>query len=334
MSVLGKLALTTATSKSGRKVLGGVILVILSPLILAVVLIASAGSEGSNHNMEIINVLYLGQALPSDMNYELKNHLTWIQDSFKEIDRQVDEIKVNEGSLDRLQIKTFFLVYHIEDKQSKKETSYYKDFINCFLEGEKAIGDEKNIRDKLEKFMKKPLTKEQMENYKTILAHVRQLLNSSVGGSRNTAIDPFVEASLPTPYVGGQFVEPVKGWRNKVTSEYGPRTDPISFQPSFHNGIDIADGAGTPIMSVADGTVVIVDHSNEGYGNKVVVDHGGGILTLYAHGLSIPCKVGDKVKKGDIVLLMGTTGYSTGNHLHFEVYNKGPRENPRIKLPQ
>ena len=124
------------------------------------------------------------------------------------------------------------------------------------------------------------------------------------------------------------MIWPVPGYRY-ISSYYGYRIHPIYGYRRMHGGIDIA-GAGIsnkPAVAVADGVVIIAEYSSS-FGNYVVIDHGGGIATLYAHGNSIPVSIGQSVKQGDSVLYIGSTGLSTGPHLHFEVHVNGQRTNP------
>lgn len=114
--------------------------------------------------------------------------------------------------------------------------------------------------------------------------------------------------------------------RGVVTSEYGPRWG------SFHAGIDVGAPEGTPIAA-AKGGVVISAGSLGGYGNLVVIDHGGGFSTAYAHQSRIAAREGERVGQGDIIGYVGSTGVSTGNHLHFEVRVGGSAQNPRNYLP-
>ncbi|MDQ2086941.1 M23 family metallopeptidase [Herbivorax sp. ANBcel31] len=103
-----------------------------------------------------------------------------------------------------------------------------------------------------------------------------------------------------------------------VSSGFGYRTDPISFTRRFHHGIDISAPHGREIKSSADGRVILSDwHGN--YGKTVIVDHGRGITTLYAHCSELLVNVGETVSKGDVIAHVGSTGRSTGNHLHFEI---------------
>lgn len=115
---------------------------------------------------------------------------------------------------------------------------------------------------------------------------------------------------------------------NTITSEYGLRRDPFNFAPSFHSGIDIRGNYGTPVFATADGKVTFAEYYG-GYGKTVKIRHSGMYVTLYAHLSSIDVQVGDRVKKGDIIGAIGSTGRSTGPHLHYEIIKNGKRVNPK-----
>ena len=113
-----------------------------------------------------------------------------------------------------------------------------------------------------------------------------------------------------------------------LTSAYGTRTDPFKGSRARHGGIDLAGPVGTPIYVTADGVVLRAGWNNGGYGNLVEVDHGNGIITRYAHMSKITVKAGERVKRGQKVGQMGSTGRSTGSHLHYEVRIDGKAVNP------
>lgn len=119
----------------------------------------------------------------------------------------------------------------------------------------------------------------------------------------------------------------VLGWptRGPITSEFGYRP----MFGDFHTGIDISVPSNTPICAADSGVVISVAWAPLGYGNYVVVDHGGGIATLYAHNNSIAVSVGQSVSKGQVIAYSGSTGWSTGPHCHFEVRINGSAVNPR-----
>ena len=132
---------------------------------------------------------------------------------------------------------------------------------------------------------------------------------------------------LDTQYIGGVFAWPTPGY-TRITSKYGMRTHPITGVYKLHTGVDIGAPMGASFVAANDGVVVKAGY-NGAYGNMVIIDHGGGIQTLYAHGSEIMVNVGDVVKKGEtVVLKVGSTGYSTGAHAHFEVRINGQTVDP------
>ncbi len=111
------------------------------------------------------------------------------------------------------------------------------------------------------------------------------------------------------------------------TSNFGYRIDPFSGQQSFHEGVDFAAESGTPINSAASGKVIYAD-THAAYGKLVEVDHGNGLVTRYAHASELLVKEGDLVVRGQRIAKVGSTGRSTGPHLHFEVRLNGTAQNP------
>ena len=127
-------------------------------------------------------------------------------------------------------------------------------------------------------------------------------------------------------YIGGELGWPAPGYY-KITSPYGYRNHPILKKKKLHTGIDIAVPSGTGVLAANAGTVIYSGY-NGGYGNTVIIDHGGKISTLYAHNSKLLVKVGDKVEKGKVISKSGSTGLSTGPHLHFEVRENGQHVDP------
>jgi len=114
------------------------------------------------------------------------------------------------------------------------------------------------------------------------------------------------------------------GW---VSSKYGYRSDPFNGRRAWHAGIDVAGRDGGDIISVAGGVVSFAG-DRHGYGNLVEINHGDGLVTRYGHAKSLAVKVGDVVEKGQLIAKMGSTGRSTGPHVHFEVIRNGRTEDP------
>lgn len=133
-------------------------------------------------------------------------------------------------------------------------------------------------------------------------------------------------------YVGGNFQWPLPAGNNVVTSKYGMRTHPITGVYKLHTGIDLRASGGTNIFAANAGTVTTATY-NTAYGYYVVVDHGGGVATLYAHMSKMAVKKGDIVTQGQVVGYVGSTGYSTANHLHFEIIKNGNYVDPVKEFP-
>ena len=139
---------------------------------------------------------------------------------------------------------------------------------------------------------------------------------------------------------GGEIITPDSDWigtgifqwplpeTGTITSYFGNRVNPITGEPDYHTGTDISVAAGTPILAAADGVVSIAngtDSWGDSYGYYVKLDHGEGLETLYAHCSSICVTAGQEVAQGEVIAYVGSTGNSTGNHLHFEVRVDGTR---------
>jgi murein DD-endopeptidase MepM/ murein hydrolase activator NlpD len=130
------------------------------------------------------------------------------------------------------------------------------------------------------------------------------------------------DPSLPPP--AGKFIWPAEG---RVTSWFGPRIHPLYGDRRNHNGIDIAVSLGTPVRASADGVVRFAGWKG-GFGLLVAIDHGGGVMTFYGHNSELLVKTGQRVSQGDVIALSGSTGDSTGPHIHFEVRVNGKPVDP------
>ncbi len=134
---------------------------------------------------------------------------------------------------------------------------------------------------------------------------------------------------VASPHGSGSFIWPVRG---RLTSLFGYRRSPFSGRSHMHTGLDIANSYGTPVQA-ADGGEIIFAGWWDGYGKAVIIDHGKGISTLYGHMSRIYVQKDQNIQKGHVVGLIGSTGFSTGPHLHFEVRKAGAVQNPLKWLP-
>lgn len=201
------------------------------------------------------------------------------------------------------------------DSQKQKlveENSVYEKELNSL----KAIENEKNSK-------RDTLNSEEKKIYNQILAleesndklqsDIENFLSSVNNGSTGTV----------TPS-NSSFIYPVNA---SITSPFGYRPHPVSGQQKLHTGTDFGAGSGTPVKASKEGKVVY-SGSYGGYGNTVIIDHGGGIQTLYAHNSRLAVSNGQTVKQGQVVSYVGSTGVSTGPHLHFEVRVNGTPQDP------
>ncbi len=177
-------------------------------------------------------------------------------------------------------------------------------------------------------------------NYQTKQLEISMDKYNSEMDSVEAEIEAFLKAQSGSSgsNAGSVYQDPnSKGWvwpvpysNSYVTSPYGYRRDPISGAYKFHAGIDISmpSAMGKKLVAVKSGTVIRTVRSNSGYGNYVMVDHGGGYVSLYAHCKSLAVSNGQRVAQGQVIAYIGTSGYSTGPHVHFEIRKNGEKVNP------
>ncbi len=264
-------------------------------------------------------------------------------DAFKQVLRSMDETSTSSYLELLLSSKSFseFLV-HVEtiNEITRHDTAIIDEMIDLknSVEAAKAViearkSEQEEVRaiasskkstlqaklNEKEKLTKK--LEQDIESYKKVYEKARQeeeSLKASLSSSLST--------STNSKYTGGKFCWPAPSY-TRISSPYGYRFHPIYKTNKFHSGVDLAAPGGTNILAAADGTVKMSGW-NGGYGNCVIIDHGGGITTLYGHASRNLVVKGQKVTKGQVIAKVGTTGNSTGNHLHFEVLINGKTTDP------
>ena len=175
-------------------------------------------------------------------------------------------------------------------------------------------------------------TKKLRENYVAKLSEEEKKIQAQIDdyttqvNALNAEILQLALQGIDTQYIGGVLAWPVPGY-TRISSNYGMRYHPILHVNKLHTGVDIAAPMGANFVAANDGIVTKAGY-NGAYGNMVIIVHGGGISTLYAHGSEILVQVGQTVKRNDPILKVGSTGYSTGPHAHFEVRINGVVTNP------
>ena len=275
-----------------------------------------------------------------------------MRSSFDRIDDAVSEINAmcEDGqSLEDTRLKAiFYSLYFAADQPSATDIAAYAD---CFVDYEERtrtvtsidekggevemeetytvaipVTDMNEVCTRIEAAMGITVTPENQSNADSIY-------NIALYGTSTGIADWFSGTDVPFISVDG-FCSPVgANWASIVNSEFGYRRDPFTGAASGHSGIDLAVPAGTPVRAALPGTVTVSKYNAGGYGYYVMIDHGNGLSTLYGHNSRLLAQVGQTVEAGDIISLSGSTGRSTGPHLHFEVRVNGEQTNPRAYLP-
>ncbi len=180
---------------------------------------------------------------------------------------------------------------------------------------ETTVAQKANVQQKKEEIAKSNEETEKMIDDLQAEADAMIAKIQSSGSSSTTSV-----------YTGGELAWPTPS-ASYITSPFGYRIHPIYGYRKFHTGIDIGAGSGSTIVAANDGTVILSGW-NGGYGKCIVIDHGGGVSTLYAHCSSLNVGYGQTVTRGQSIAAVGSTGASTGPHLHFEVRLNGEYKNP------
>ena len=349
-AVLARTVLLTLTDESSRRKIGWVLAAIFSPVILVVALLCCLLGGTSEHNTSMVELCFHGGALPESVPAEYRTYMEDMQSSFSKLDELTEEInRMTEGDkrLDDTRVKAiFYALYFGTDSPSQQDC---QKFVSCFVTYEErtrtvtvehedgtiteeeetytvavSIEDLEVIYQNIRSTMGVEATEDQRSNAESIYSLIRY---GYTGGSSFEGAD--------VPFIGADgFCSPIgENWRSVVTSEFGNRIDPITGQRRGHTGMDLAVPTGTPIRAALSGTVTVSSYDQGGYGYYVMIDHGNGLTTLYGHCSQLMVSVGRAVEAGTVVAMSGSTGRSTGPHLHFEVRVNGSRVNPRSYLP-
>ena len=170
----------------------------------------------------------------------------------------------------------------------------------------------------------------EVANLKAQVASDNRALEAEIdalNAEANRLIEEIKKLQGNQAYAGGKFAWPSAS-STRITSEFGYRIHPILKVKKLHTGMDIGAAAGTKVLAANSGTVIKAGWNNS-YGNVVMIDHGDKIVTLYAHNSKLLVSTGDVVSKGQSIALVGSTGQSTGPHIHFEVRVDGQYKDPR-----
>ncbi len=245
------------------------------------------------------DIYYLDVLLKSSSFTEFISNYYLIGEIAKYDNNILENIERQKNQIDAIQQSL------VEKKENLKTLKKNKQKTAISLENSKIIrnsyieklsDDEKATQNKIDKYQK------ELDN---LDAQITALTTLNIGED----------------FIGGEFIWPAPGY-STITSNFGMRFHPIIKVNRVHTGTDIAMPTGSYVIASNDGVVIQSTYSTS-YGNMIVIDHGGGITTLYGHGSERIVQNGQTVKKGDLIMKSGSTGWSTGPHLHFEVRVNG-----------
>lgn len=347
-ALIAKAAAIILTDEKARKAVGWTLVAILSPLILLIAFLCSLGSGATEHNITAVELCFYDTiGIPAETPEEYRLCIEAMRASFAQLDIAIAAINENteeETSLDDIRVKAIFYALYFGAGSHGDAQS----FADCFVTWEERIRtvlvEGSDPPEETEEIYSAAIpiedlgtvwqniaamgvtpTAEQRSNADSIYNLIRY--GAAGGGSGFAGSD--------VPFIGADgFCSPIgENWRNVVTSEFGYRRDPFTGERKGHSGMDLAVPTGTSVRAALPGTVTVSTYNRGGYGYYVMIDHGSGLSTLYGHNSQLLARVGQTVEAGDVIALSGSTGRSTGPHLHFEVRINGERTNPRSYLP-
>ncbi len=347
-ALIAKAAAIILTDEKARKAVGWTLVAILSPLILLIAFLCSLGSGATEHNITAVELCFYDTiGIPAETPEEYRLCIEAMRASFAQLDIAIAAINENteeETSLDDIRVKAIFYALYFGAESHRDAQS----FADCFVTWEERI------RTVLVEGSDPPEETEEIysaaipiEDLGTVWQNIAAMGVTPAAEQRSNAdsIYNLIRygaagggsgfAGSDVPFIGADgFCSPIgENWRNVVTSEFGYRRDPFTGERRGHTGMDLAVPTGTSVRAALPGTVTVSTYNQGGYGYYVMIDHGNGLSTLYGHNSQLLARVGQTVEAGDVIALSGSTGRSTGPHLHFEVRINGERTNPRSYLP-
>ncbi len=264
-------------------------------------------------------VAFIDVILASSNPSELFSNLEMVKYIFKNDKNIVETLKKNYESLQKERDEVSAMEAALKSKQetlTAKQNALGKDY--ALLEKQKEDVENKN----------KELSKEIQQWQADSNAIRAAILNSQNNSRPSTGGNTGGGGGTTTPPSGGGgargFIYPING---PITSGFGYRIHPVTGRAHGHTGVDFAGSYGTPVKASKAGTVVIAGWHNS-YGNYVVINHGNSVSTVYGHNSSLAVSAGQSVSQGQTIAYVGSTGMSTGNHVHFEVRINGNPVNP------
>jgi len=316
--VAKKVAAIILTDKRTWTVIGSVIGAIVAFIVIAVTVIFggisahNTAKEEANTAMRTgLKTLFADGELPDNLPAEYRDGIIGIKGMMTSIEDEIENQGLGTDPLKAQMIALCLLTKRIYDE------NFYTDYISCFAgeENDNAIFDA-------------VAAKFGIEISADDRAKILQLYEQAVAyttvppGSIHNEIAELVNAAPAVTATDDPIQTPIRvdNWKSLITSKYGYRTDPVTGEENVgHAGIDIGLPTGTDIYAAKAGIVLFARTGSEGYGNFLAVNHGGGVVTLYAHCSELLVSAGEEVTAETVISRSGNSGKSTAPHLHFEV---------------
>lgn len=236
----------------------------------------------------------------------------------RDIDTNEDEIYNQVVTSGKTYYKMYAILEGDEEKMYVSDFKQAEEVISKLKEKNSSNKESISILEKYETECKEFSSVEDCVN--KMYKEVKPVKVASTKSSSTTTAKSTQNSSSKSANIGIDFITPTTG---TITSRFGVRSR------DNHKGIDIGAPKGTPIKAAASGTVVHSGNKNDGYGNYIILSHGNGVQTYYAHCSQLLVSKGENVNQGQVIAKVGSTGISTGNHLHFEVRINGVAQNPQ-----
>ncbi len=246
------------------------------------------------------------------MNYD-NNLLSQLQTTESEIQQKTTEIAEDKAQVEVLVAEQKAKTEEYNTKLAEKQATYNQYKLDAAAYEQELASWEK--------------ASEEVSN---LIAKANAEAAAAAAKNKSSSATSSGSSSGTVTYTGGQFAWPVPGY-SYISSGYGYRSKPIGSGSEFHTGYDIPAAYGSSIVAAEAGTVIYASYMN-GYGYTVMIDHGGGLVTLYGHNSKLTVSKGDTVSRGQTIAKAGSTGNSTGNHCHFEVRKNGSHTSPKPYL--
>ncbi len=336
---VARVAVKAATDKRIRKIVGAVLIIAI--VILFFILSSCVALCGTFSSMgeTVINAVFGISDLQGDLDEGIRQIVRAQRESIADL---ITDGTEHCSGIDTIRLQSAYFIL-TESELLTQEDDLNQRFVECFTqESTNADGsttivpitDDDIFFANISKEFGVEISEDTRKSYNELYKYLQKYLGTGKESGESGSI-AYLLRNDTTPYVGGDFISPFKiyNWRNEMTSVYGTREHPISHVQKFHAGVDLGVPLGTPIYAVNSGTVLYVRYSDTGYGYHFVINHGGKITTTYAHCSQIFVVAGDEIKQGQLIAKVGSTGNSTGPHLHLEVRVNGITKNPSDWLP-